>query len=224
MKKIIFVATLLLAFLAILYVYKSKTLDKKPKSALPYYGFDRFDTTFINGNAAIDTIYHAVRNFSFINQYGDSVSHSNTKNKIYVADFFFVNCPGICVKMTAQMKRVFEAYKNNTKIVLLSHTVNPEADTPSVLLQYAKKQGVSKNDNWLFLTGSKAELYAMAREGYYVTATQGDGGVDDFVHTEKFVLVDTSKNIRGYYDGTNENDVNKMMYDIDKLLVEYDQK
>ncbi len=220
MKKIIGISLGLCAVLVFMFFYQKNHSNRKPKSLLPYYGFDRFDTTMVDGQPKIDTMYHVVKDFSFINQHSDTITSNITKNKIYVADFFFVNCPGICVKMTAQMKRVFEAYKNNPSVVLLSHTVNPESDTPSVLLEYAQKQGVAKGNHWHFLTGSKVDLYNMAREAYYVTATQGDGGADDFVHTEKFVLVDTHKNIRGYYDGTNENDVNKLMFDMDKLLLE----
>lgn len=220
MNKIVITFFIFVLALSGTYFYINSKNKTKAKSTLPYYGFDRFDTTFINGNSKIDTIYHKIKSFSFVNQNSDTVSEIITKDKIYVADFFFVNCPGICVKMTAQMKRVFEAYRDNNNVILLSHTVNPEVDSPKVLLEYAKKQGVAKGDNWQFLTGSKVVLYDMARNGYYVTATQGDGGEDDFVHTEKFVLVDKQKNIRGYYDGTIEDEVNKLMFDTDKLLNE----
>lgn len=190
----------------------------KPK--LPYYGIDKIDFSYQNGKQKIDTTFHKIQDFSFASQTGDSISLKTIENKIYVADFFFVNCPGICVKMAKQMKRVYDVYKNNPNVAILSHTVNPESDSVPVLMEYAKSQGVTNHQKWIFLTGSKPKLYEMARMAYYVTATEGDGGKDDFVHTEKFVLIDINRDIRGYYDGTNENEVNKMLFDIDILLTE----
>lgn len=214
----IYLVAIIALVLASAWFFTLKNPVAKPK--LPYFGFDSFDTTFVNNNPKIDTIYHKIPDFRFVSQTGDTVSLKTTENKIYIADFFFVNCPGICVKMAKQMQRVYQAYKENPNVIILSHTVNPEEDSVSVLMEYANKQGVTDHKKWLFLTGTKPKLYEMARLGYYVTATEGNGGADDFVHTEKFVLIDKNKNIRGYYDGTNENDVNKMLYDIDVLLEE----
>lgn len=214
----LFILAFLVLVLASTWFFVQKNPVSKPK--LPYFGFDAFDSTFVNGKLTIDTIYHKIPDFSFASQTGDSVSLKTIENKIYVADFFFVNCPGICVKMAKQMQRVYAAYKENSNVVILSHTVNPEEDSIKVLMEYAKKQGVIDHKKWIFLTGTKPKLYQMARLGYYVTATEGDGGEDDFVHTEKFVLIDKNRNIRGYYDGTNENEVNKMLFDIDILLAE----
>lgn len=189
------------------------TIDIKPKTAtLPYFGID----TVIGA----DTMYHTVGNFSFINQEGKTITQKDFENTIYIADFFFVKCPGICKDMAFQMRRVYKAYLINPNVKILSHTVNPEGDSVSVLMEYAKLQGVKDHSKWTMVTGNKAKLYNMARQGYFSTATQGDGGPEDFVHTERFVLVDKQKHIRGFYDGTNENDVNKMMFDIDRLLKE----
>ncbi|MFN0048772.1 MAG: SCO family protein, partial [Cytophagales bacterium] len=195
------------------FVYFMTSKNKEKAASLPYFGIDS-----ITSNN--DTIWHSVGDFRLTNQLGESVSQSNLENTIYVADFFFVNCPGICVKMAKQMGRVFEAYKDNPNIKIVSHTVNPENDSVAVLLDYAKRRGVADHSKWLFLTGEKAAIYKLAREQYYATATQGDGGVDDFVHTERFTLVDKNKKIRGFYDGTNENEVNQMMFDIERLLKE----
>lgn len=216
--KYLFIIAGILIVLAGAWFFTLKNPIKKP--TLPFYGFDRFDSTTIKGSLKIDTIYHKIPDFSFVSQTGDSVSVKSIENKIYVADFFFVNCSGICVKMAKQMQRVYQAYKDNPNVVILSHTVNPEQDSVPVLLNYAQKQGVKDQKKWIFLTGSKPELYQMARLGYYVTATEGDGGTDDFVHTEKFVLVDENRYIRGYYDGTDENDINKLLFDTDILLEE----
>ncbi len=200
-----FIAILLIGF-----VYFMTTRNKEKAPTLPYFGIDS-----ITSNN--DTVWHKVGNFKLINQRADTISQQNLENTIYVADFFFVNCPGICIKMAKQMGRVYQAYKDNPNIKILSHTVNPEADSVKVLYQYALQQGVKDHQKWLFLTGEKVALYKLAREQYYATATQGDGGADDFVHTERFTLVDKDKHIRGFYDGTNENEVNQMMFDIDRL-------
>lgn len=183
------------------------------KSGLPYFGVD---SVTANG----DTVWHKVGDFKLVNQLGDTISQKNLEGKIYVADFFFVNCPGICVKMAKQMQRVYKAYENIADVKIVSYTVNPEADSVAVLLDYAQKLSVKNHALWSFLTGDKAAIYKLAREQYYATATQGDGGPDDFVHTERFILVDKNKHIRGLYDGTNENEVNQLMFDIDKLLQE----
>jgi protein SCO1 len=205
---IAFVALVLIGF-----VYFMTTINKEKQNSLPYFGID----SVTNSN---DTIWHKVGDFKLISQTADTISQKNLENTIYVADFFFVNCPGICIKMAKQMGRVYLAYKDNPNVKIVSHTVNPENDSVEVLMDYAKKQGVTDQKKWIFLTGKKAAIYKLAREQYYATATQGDGGADDFVHTERFTLVDKNKRIRGFYDGTNENEINQMMFDIDRLLKE----
>lgn len=194
-------------------MYGTKSVQK---SSLPYFGIDSVVGT--------DTIYHTVKDFSFISQEGKIITQKDFDNTIYVADFFFVKCPGICKDMAAQMRRVYKAYETNPSVKILSHTVDPEADSVNILMDYAKIQGVKDHSKWIMVTGNKKELYDMARDSYYSTATQGDGGADDFVHTERFVLVDKQKHIRGFYDGTNENEVNKMMFEMDKLLKEYEKE
>ena len=196
------------------FVYYMTQGIKKPatKDSLPYF---RIDTVI-----GTDTVWHKVGDFNFINQKGEHITQKNLDNYVYICDFFFVECPGICKDMAVQMRRVYKAYKDVPDVKILSHTVNPEGDSIPALMEYARIQGVDDHSKWIMVTGNKKELYDMARIGYYATATQGDGGPNDFVHTERFILVDKNKNIRGFYDGTNENEVNKMMFDIDKLRKE----
>ncbi len=202
------------AVLMLCFVYLMITPENTPKKrVLPFYGVD----SITKGG---DTIWHTVGEFKLISQRSDTVSQKNLYNNVYVADFFFVNCPGICIKMGKQLTRIYDAYKDKPEVKIVSHTVNPENDSVAVLLDYAQKQGVTDHTKWIFLTGDKSAIYKLAREQYYATATQGDGGADDFVHTERFTLVDKNKHIRGFYDGTNESEVNQMMFDIDKLLAE----
>jgi protein SCO1 len=163
---------------------------------------------------------HRIANFSLFNQNGEVVTQENLKDKIYVADFFFTTCPTICPKMSNQMKRVYDKYKNNVDVLILSHTVMPEVDSVSVLKAYAEKYNADAN-KWMFLTGSKEEIYNLARKSYFAVITEGDGSASDFIHTENFVLIDKEKRIRGFYDGTSEEDINRLIKEINYLLIEY---
>ncbi len=167
-----------------------------------------------------DTVYHTIAPFSLPSQTGALFTSDNLKDKIYVADFFFATCQTICPKMTMQMKRVQEAYKDDPEIMLVSHTVNPERDTVEALARYADEFGAIKG-KWYFLTGDKKQIYDLARNSYYVAAMQGDGGPDDFIHSEKLVLIDKEKRIRGFYDGTDYISVNLLMDEIKVLKWEY---
>ncbi len=176
----------------------------------------------VNGKLIIDTIYHTVGDFSFIDSNNDTINQSITSNKIFVADYFFTTCKSICPKMSDQLMRVQFAFKDDPDVMILSHTVDPEGDTPSVLSAYAKQHNAIKG-KWYFLTGDKKELYDMARNSYYVTALPGDGGEEDFIHSEQFVLVDKEKRIRGFYDGTDYNEVTRLIGEIKVLEQEYEQ-
>ena len=136
-----------------------------------------------------------------------------------VADFFFTTCATICPKMTTQMERVQEAYKTDDRIVLLSHSVTPEMDSIPVLADYAALHNADPA-RWHFLTGDRKQIYSLARRSYFACQDEGDGGPDDFVHTENFVLVDPQRRIRGFYDGTNAGEVDQLISDIGKLLAE----
>jgi len=163
---------------------------------------------------------HRVGSFSLTDQNGNTVTENDFKDKIYITDFFFVTCPTICPKMATQMQRVYTEFKDNDNILFLSHTVMPEKDSVPVLKEYAKKLDVSAN-KWKFVTGDKKQIYNLARKTYFAAISEGDGGPDDFVHTENFVLVDKEKRLRGFYDGTSEKDADRLIKDIYTLLEEY---
>jgi len=164
--------------------------------------------------------FHRVGAFNLTDQDGNEVTENVFKSKIYITDFFFVTCPTICPKMATQMKRVHDEFTDNPDILLLSHTVMPVADSVPVLNEYAKELAVS-SDKWKFVTGDKKQIYSLARKTYFAAITEGDGGIDDFVHTENFVLVDKEKRLRGFYDGTSKTDVDRLISDIYALLEEY---
>lgn len=161
---------------------------------------------------------HTVQGFSFTDQEGHTRTKEDVNGKIYVAEYFFTTCTGICPKMNANMEKVYAKYKDNPDFLILSHTVDPEHDSVPVLKAYAQKHGADAK-NWWFLTGTKKELYALARQGYLVD----DGtytGEEDFVHTQWFALVDKAGQIRGLYEGTKKQDVDKLIDDIDRLMEE----
>ncbi len=166
---------------------------------------------------------HTIGEFSFVNQDSLTVTLNEVKGKIHVAEYFFTHCQSICPKMNKQMQRVHRKFKSNDDVKILSFSVDPENDTVQRMKWYANKHGASGN-NWHFLTGDKEELYQLARKSYFTlkpaeARNLGDAG-SDFIHTNNFVLVDRELRIRGYYDGTNQATVTKMMRDIELLLEE----
>jgi protein SCO1/2 len=167
-----------------------------------------------------DTIYHQIADFSFISQDSSIVTQETVKNKIYIADFFFTTCRSICPKMTNQLMRVQNAFSDDPDVIIISHTVDPETDTPPVLARYAAKHNAVKG-KWFFVTGDKKQLYDMARNSYYITAMEGDGTGDDFIHSEKIVLIDKDKRIRGFYDGTDYYEITRLIEEVKLLKWEY---
>ncbi len=187
--------------------------------ALPIYGEKYAETKIIDGKEITDTVYHTVGNFSFTNQFAENITNETVNGKIKIVDFFFTSCETICPKMSKQLTRVQEKVKTVDDIVILSHTVNPEADSVPVLLKYANEHQAIQG-KWHFLTGSKKDIYDVARHDYLVTALEGDGGPDDFIHTELFVLVDKENRIRGFYDGTSVTAVDLLIDEIKVLMKE----
>jgi len=192
----------------------------KPKQ-LPVYNPSDINPKLVDESVQGVTQMHRIGSFSLTNQNGKNITEKDYEGKIYVADFFFVTCPTICPKMTKQMERVVDKFKSNNHIAFLSHTVMPEHDSVPVLKEYAQKRKVP-TDNWNFVTGDKKHIYDLARKSYFAAITEGDGGVDDFIHTENFVLIDKDKRIRGFYDGTSEQDVDRLINDVSTLLNEYE--
>jgi protein SCO1/2 len=189
--------------------------NSKPLRYLPIYG-----EKDINGK---DTVFHSVPAFSFINQDGKTTTDKDFDGSVYVADFFFTTCGSICPIMSTQMERVAAAFKNNNEVKFLSHTVDPETDSVAQLKQYAINHHADTKQ-WMFVTGDKKALYDIARAGYLLDAHQGDGGADDFIHTQNFALIDNDKRIRGFYDGTDSAQINQLIKDIEMLLAEHHYK
>jgi len=158
---------------------------------------------------------HAIANFNLTNQHGGQTTQKEWEGKIVVADFFFTHCPVVCPKMTRSLKEVQRLYINEPNLLITSFTVDPERDSAGQLAAYAKKMDIDKN--WLLLTGDKKELYRLARKSFLITATDGDGGENDFIHSELLILIDGQRRIRGYYNGTLANEVEELMKDIARL-------
>jgi protein SCO1/2 len=163
---------------------------------------------------------HTIADFELTNQNGEIITYHNYKNKIYVADFFFTRCQNICIMMAFNMQELQEYYKNDEDIMFLSHSVTPTIDSVSVLKKYAINKGVN-DGKWNVTTGNKKHIYELARKSYFAVIEDGDGGENDFIHTEQFVLVDKERRIRGYYDGTEKEDMEKLKKDITLLKEEY---
>jgi protein SCO1/2 len=153
--------------------------------------------------------------FSLTNQHGQTVTNKDLEGKILVVDFFFTHCTSVCPRMTNNLTTIQDAFKNDSTVLLNSFSIDPERDSAARLASYARKFHVSSG--WNFLTGSKQEIYRLARKRFYITATDGDGGPNDFIHSEKLVLVDKAGRIRGYYDGTNASEMPQLVKDIKRL-------
>lgn len=158
---------------------------------------------------------HTISDFNMINQDGEKRTIANWEGKIVVANFFFTHCPVVCPKMTKNLKKVQEAYKGDKEILINSFTVDPERDEPKTMKMFADRYEVT--EGWDFLTGDKKELYRLARKSFLIAASDGDGGPDDFIHSEMLVLVDKNKRIRGFYKGTDESQADLLINDIKKL-------
>jgi len=215
-KEFVFGGVAGVVILILLVVFFKTTQEKIPLRQLPY--FDPKDYSGIKKEG-----HHEVPPFSFTDQYGKTVTQQATEGKVYVTDYFFTTCQSICPVMSDQLVHVYQKYKERPDFLILSHTVDPETDTVEQMLDYAKKHGVN-DEKWLFLTGTKKDLYALARKGYMLNAEEGDGGQEDFIHTQNFALVDKERHIRGYYDGTDSLEVQRLINDLQLLFNDYDSR
>ncbi|MBS1778490.1 MAG: SCO family protein [Bacteroidetes bacterium] len=201
----IFLISFFIILAAVFMTYFYKVTREEPKK-LPVYG-----------NPG-----HKVGDFSFVNQDGKTVTLKDVNGKIRVVEYFFTTCKGICPKMNENMSKVYEAFRGNDKIMILSHSVDPLKDTVAAMKAYSLRFDADPKQ-WMFLTGDKKALYDMARNEYLVTAADDTATVDiasDFIHTDRFVLVDDSGRIRGMYKGTDMGSVNQLIGDIKELLKE----
>ena len=165
-----------------------------------------------------DTVYHSIADFAFVNQVGDTIRKEDMAGKIYVADFFFTTCPTICPVMKKEMLRVYEQFQGNPNFRILSHTIDPTHDTQAVLKDYADKLGVPDAATWNFLTGDQEKIFEIGQTSYLTTAMADDLEPGGFLHSGAFLLVDQQGRIRGVYDGTKTDQVDRLLADIPKLL------
>ena len=191
--------------------------DEVSKKQLPIHNPTYFNPKLVDKSIRNVSDNHTIKDFNLINQNGIKVSSKDYENKIYVVDFFFTSCPSICPIMTNNMLLIQEEFIKNNDIMLLSMSVTPEIDNVEVLKKYAIEKGVI-DSKWNITTGSKKHIYELARKSYFAVLDQGDGGLQDFIHTPNFILVDTKKQIRGIYDGTVENEISRLIQDINILV------
>lgn len=193
-------------------IYSMLTPEKK----LPVFNPADVNPKLVDKSVINITRNHKVSDFKLINQNGETVIQEDYKDKIYVADFFFTRCMTICPVMTNNMGKLQEVFKNDDDIKFLSLSVTPEMDSIPILKEYAIKKGVI-DAKWNITTGDKKHIYELARKSYFAVLDDGDGGLQDFIHTENFILVDKKKQIRGFYDGTDSKDIERLAADI-KIL------
>ena len=191
----------------------------KPRVVLPIFQPAQVNEELVDSTIQHVKKYHTIADFSLINQNGKTVTQDTYNNKIYIADFFFTTCQTICPIMTDHMIILQNKLKLDKDVMLLSHTVTPEIDSVAQLKKYALNKGVL-DSKWNLVTGDKKEIYQLARKSYLAVKSSGDGGEYDMIHTENFILVDQKKRIRGYYDGTLEEDIESLLNDIDILKQE----
>ena len=161
---------------------------------------------------------HFVSDFELINQNGDTITNKDYEDKIYVVDFFFTRCGSICPIMTNNMKKIQDKFLENDNLMLLSISVTPNIDNVATLKKYAKSKGVI-NSKWNIATGNKKHIYELARKSYFAVLKKGDGGLQDFIHTPNFILIDKKKQIRGIYNGTDDIEIKRVINDIKTLQI-----
>ena len=199
--------------LLIFFIFYLNSCNQVSKDQLPIYNPTDFNPELVDTSLHNKIKNHKVDDFTLINQNGNVITQENYKDKIYVVDFFFTRCPSICPIMTDNLVKVQNQFINDNKVMLLSLSVTPYIDSVSVLKKYAQDKGV-KDNKWNITTGDKKHIYNLARKSYFAVIEQGDGGLQDFIHTPNFILVDTNKQIRGVYDGTDDEAVLKLIDDI----------
>jgi len=188
---------------------------------LPVLGEPQTVRKLVDGKAVDELVYPTIPDFSFTNQDGKTVTQEDVEEKIYIADFFFVTCPTICPIMKKNMLEVYKAYKDSPDVRIISHTIDPEHDTPAVLKQYAQDIGVT-GDTWQFVTGDRDKIYEIGERHYLVTAKADSTAPGGYIHSGAFVLIDKEKHIRGMYDGTTEEGTKKLINDVRTLQAEYE--
>ncbi|MCC5917101.1 MAG: SCO family protein [Cryomorphaceae bacterium] len=198
--------------------------EMKPKRSLPILNPAQLNPSLVSPELQRLGVGHRVGDFQLIDQRGNPLTGSDVKGKIRVIEFFFTTCPSICKIMAEELQRVQAAYSDENRLMILSHTVMPEIDSVEILAAYGEAKNIDYN-RWRLLTGEKSEIYRLAREVYFVVPAEDSTIVitednHDFIHTENIVLVDSKGRLRGFYDGTDEVEMNQLIEDIGILLGE----
>jgi protein SCO1/2 len=193
-----------------------------PSKKLPIYSPADVNPKLVDASVKHIRSNHKIADFSLINQNGDTITQRDYNNKIYVVDFFFTRCQTICPIMSTNMADLQTFFNNDTTVLFLSHSVTPVIDSVSILRAYADKKGAI-DMKWNLVTGNKKHIYELARKSYFAVLDEGDGGEQDFIHTEQFILIDKKRQIRGFYDGTDSSDILRIQDDILILKKEYDK-
>lgn len=213
-RKILFIT----GFAMLIWNCSSKNTQEDTNLPLPILGNRHVEEFEMEGKTIQDTVYHKIADFSFTNQEGKEINNLSVEGKVYVADFFFTSCPTICPIMKTQMLRVYEKFKDQPDFLILSHTLDPTHDTPELLKDFAFKIGVEDDKTWHFLTGDQEKIFEIGQTSYMTTAMADQNELGGYLHSGAFILVDQNGHIRGVYDGTKEDQVNRLMNDIPKLL------
>ncbi len=190
--------------------------EVKSSYELPIYGQKEYVDREVNGKTVTDTLYHTIAPFEFVDQDSSIITNATFNNQVYVADFFFTSCPTICPVMKQQMLRVYEEYKNDPEVAILSHSIDPTHDTVAVLHDFAEKLGVEAS-KWHFVTGDKDKIYDIGETSYMVVANEDEEAAGGYIHSGAFLLVDKKGRIRGVYDGTVPEQVDVLINDIKRL-------
>lgn len=207
---------ILIAGLIVLSIFLVSYFLIKKENELPIYNPTDFNSELVDATLQKTTKNHTVSNFSLINQNGETITQKDFEDKIYVTDFFFTRCPSICPIMSNNVEKLQAEFINNNNIMFLSLSVTPELDSVPVLREYASKHSVI-DGKWHITTGDKKHIYNLARKSYFAVVNEGDGGLQDFIHTPNFILIDKKKQIRGVYNGTLEEEIKRIITDI-KIL------
>lgn len=192
----------------------------KPKRILPIYSPAMVNFELVDSSMQHIKKFHRIADFKLKNQNNKWVTQNTFENKIYVANFFFTTCPSICPIMTENMSFIQNTFKNDSSVLLLSHSVTPKIDSVAQLKKYALEKGVI-DEKWHLVTGPKKEIYDLARQSYLAVKTNVDGNLYDMIHTENFILIDLDRRIRGFYDGTVKENMKEIQNDILNLKAEY---
>ena len=212
-------STLIFIFFFSLIVFPVIYFMVKPKTKLPVYNPVDVNPRLVDDEVRHISRDHKVGSFNLTNQNGVEITEDDFQDKIYIADFFFTRCQTICPIMAINMSDLQKNYLYDDEVKFLSHSVTPIMDSVPVLRAYADKNG-AVNGKWEITTGDKKHIYALARKSYFAVLDEGDGGEQDFIHTEQFILIDKKGQIRGFYDGTDKKEMKRIYKDIEILKKE----